>query len=110
MISVWAPDVESIELETLAGRVAMDAGDNGWWTASDLEPDTRYRFVIDGRELADPRSPRQPDGPQGWSQTVDHDVFEWTDQDWTAFPLASAVIYELHVGTFTPAATFDGVI
>ncbi len=110
MISVWAPDVESIELETPGGRMAMEAGDDGWWIGTDLEPGSRYRFVIGGRALPDPRSPRQPEGPQGWSQTVDHAAFEWTDHDWTSFPLASAVIYELHVGTFTPAATFDGVI
>ena len=57
-----------------------------------------------------PRSPWQPFGVHGPSRTVDHDSFHWTDTQWQAPPLASAVVYELHVGTFTPEGTFDAVI
>ncbi len=116
VVRVWAPNVEAIELDTPDGRHPMVAADDapgkaGWWeSTNDLGPDALYRFAVGEHTFADPRSPRQPGGPEGWSQTVDHSVFEWTDEDWSGFPLASAVVYELHVGTFSPEGTFDGVI
>jgi len=61
-------------------------------------------------EWPDPASRSQPHGVHGPSQTVDLASFAWTDQAWQGFDLASAVIYELHVGTYTPEGTFDGVI
>ena len=61
-------------------------------------------------EWPDPASRSQPHGVHGPSQTVDLASFAWTDQAWQSFDLASAVIYELHVGTYTPEGTFDGVI
>jgi maltooligosyltrehalose trehalohydrolase len=92
----------------------MTSADLGWWAAegSDLAHGTDYAFVVDDAEpaLPDPRSPWQPAGVHGPSRVVDHGRFEWTDQGWQAPPLASAVIYELHIGTFTPAGTFDGAI
>jgi maltooligosyltrehalose trehalohydrolase len=81
----------------------------GWWRTP--EPHSgAYRFVVDGDELPDPRSPWQPEGIRGPSHTVDHDSFPWTDHAWTGRPLAASVLYELHVGTFTDEGTFDGVI
>ena len=113
-IRVWAPKVDAIGLETSAGVSSMEPDDGdraGWWQSCvDLEPGALYRFVIDGDSHADPRSRRQPDGPHGWSQLVDHSGFEWTDQNWAGFPIASAVLYELHIGTFSREGTFDGVI
>ncbi|MDQ2688843.1 MAG: malto-oligosyltrehalose trehalohydrolase [Chloroflexota bacterium] len=90
----------------------MTAGDGGWWAAPiELAPGTDYAFAIDGGEpLPDPRSPWQPGGIHGPSRTVDHGAFAWTDAGWRAPPLASGAIYELHVGTFTPAGTFDSAI
>jgi maltooligosyltrehalose trehalohydrolase len=114
-VRVWAPNAEAVDLVTPDGRVAMvpirlGVG-RGWWESPDhLEPDALYRFAIGDCELPDPRSARQPDGPGGWSQVVDHRRFEWHDRDWTGFPLAAAVVYELHVGTFSASGTFDGVI
>ncbi len=65
---------------------------------------TDYAFVLDGGEpLPDPRSPWQPYGIHGPCRLVDHTAFPWRDASWRAGPLASAVIYELYVGTFTPA-------
>jgi maltooligosyltrehalose trehalohydrolase len=52
----------------------------------------------------------QPDGVHGPSRVVDPGAFEWTDGEWRGIPMADYIIYELHVGTFTPAGTFDGVI
>ncbi|MEO6125946.1 MAG: malto-oligosyltrehalose trehalohydrolase [Ilumatobacteraceae bacterium] len=107
---VWAPTPTTVEFETELGTSAMRPIDDGWWEGDGLAADTAYRFVLDGEPSPDPRSPRQPDGPQGWSRTVDHSAFAWTDSGWTSFPLAAAVIYEMHVGTFSPEATFDGAI
>ncbi len=85
---------------------------DGWWSLDrDLEPGTDYAFSLDGGEpLPDPRSPWQPRGIAGPSRTVDHGAFAWTDASWRAPPLGSGFIYELHVGTFTPAGTFDAII
>jgi maltooligosyltrehalose trehalohydrolase len=106
--AVWAPFATTMALETGDGAsVPMTAGEGGWWEATALPPGTKYRFVLDGEPVPDPRSPRQPDGPEGWSVTVDHSRFDWSDDGWACFPLAAAVMYELHVGTFTPEGTFD---
>src|SRR6476619_3031445 len=74
-------------------------------------PGSRYAFRVDGRSpVPDPRSPSQPDGVHGLSEVVDHRLFPWTDHDWKSAPLRNGIIYELHVGTFSPEGTFDGVI
>jgi len=81
----------------------------GWWTAPfDLEPGTDYAFRVDGSpNRPDPRSALQPDGVHGPSRTVDPDTWRWTDQNWAGKDLRGSVIYELHVGTFTPEGTLD---
>ena len=111
-VSVWAPNPQRVELVVGEDRHPMRRDDGGWWRASvELEPGTDYAFSLDGGEpRPDPRSPWQPHGIHAPSRTVDHDAFAWTDAGWSAPPLADAVIYELHVGTFTPAGTFEGVI
>src|SRR5690606_23228897 len=58
----------------------------------------------------DPRSPWQPEGVNGPSRVLNHNRFEWTDNGWQARPLAAAVVYELHIGTFTPEGTFDAAL
>ena len=60
--------------------------------------------------MPDPRSPWQPLGTAGPSRSYDHGAFRWTDRGWRGGPLRGAVIYELHVGTFTPEGTFDAAI
>ncbi|HEY3036211.1 MAG TPA: malto-oligosyltrehalose trehalohydrolase, partial [Streptosporangiaceae bacterium] len=82
----------------------------GWWQAElpAAGHDVDYAFRLDGGEpLPDPRSPRQPFGSQGVSRTYDHSAFRWTDRGWRGGPLHGSVIYELHIGTFTPEGTFD---
>ena len=110
---VWAPHAEEVVLD-LAGRgVAMEEGDRGWWHAdvADAGPGSEYGFRIDGSDpLPDPRSASQPDGPHGLSRLVDHGAFPWTDHGWRGLHLPSAVLYELHVGTFSSEGTFDGAI
>jgi maltooligosyltrehalose trehalohydrolase len=109
---VWAPEATSVELIVGSERVAMTAVDGGWWRADRAVPaGTDYSFSIDGGPpRPDPRSPWQPGGPDGPSRAVDHGSFEWNDGDWTGADLASAVLYELHIGTFTSDGTFDAAI
>lgn len=80
----------------------------GWWTAeAEARDGTRYGFAVDdGRALPDPRSRRQPDGPDGLSAVVDHGRYAWR-APWQGRPLPGAVLYELHVGTYTPQGTLD---
>jgi maltooligosyltrehalose trehalohydrolase len=80
-------------------------------------PDARgadYKYVLFGegerRQLPDPVSRWQPEGVHGPSRVVDPQAFTWTDGEWRGIPMADYVIYELHVGTFTPEGTFDAVI
>lgn len=90
----------------------MTGGSDGWWRiAREVPPGTRYRFRIDGRSpFPDPRSPWQPEGVHGPSATVDHGAFDWTDGDWNPPALRDAVIYELHIGTFTSEGTHRAAI
>jgi maltooligosyltrehalose trehalohydrolase len=86
----------------------------GWWTAAvECAPGhpADYAFRVDGGEpLPDPRSLRQPSGPLGFSRTFDPASFEWSDASWRGAPLPGAVVYELHVGTFTAEGTLDAAI
>jgi maltooligosyltrehalose trehalohydrolase len=99
----------------LAGELHPLARDeHGWWRleVEAVNHGNDYAFVLNdsGTPLPDPRSAFQPFGVHGPSRIVDHDAFSWTDQGWQAPPLSSAVIYELHIGTFTPQGTFESAI
>jgi maltooligosyltrehalose trehalohydrolase len=110
---VWAPTAGIVEVDIEGRRTAMHAGDGGWWSAQlpEAGAGTDYAFAVDhGELLPDPRSPWQPDGIHGRSRLVDHHEFRWTDRKWQAPPLSSAIIYELHVGTFTHEGTFEAAI
>jgi malto-oligosyltrehalose trehalohydrolase len=111
VFGVWAPAAERVELEVAGGRRPMTpAAGQGWWQAElpAAGHDVDYAFRLDGGEpMPDPRSPRQPFGSQGVSRTYDHSAFRWTDRGWRGGPLHGSVIYELHIGTFTPEGTFD---
>lgn len=80
----------------------------GWWRGEAEAGDgTRYGFALDdGPVLPDPRSRRQPDGPDGLSAVVEHGRYAWRTR-WAGRPLPGAVLYELHVGTYTPEGTLD---
>ncbi len=110
---VWAPCPSQVELACGERVVPMSRGDGGWWSvdAPFVEHGVDYAFLVDGEgPLPDPRSAWQPEGVHGPSRWLDHERFEWSDDGWRAAPLASAVIYELHVGTFTREATFEAAI
>lgn len=111
--SVWAPGHDRVDLVLDHDRLPMAPDPSGgWWRLEvDAPSGTRYRFAVDGgAPRPDPRSPSQPEGIDGPSETVDHGSFEWGDTDWRGQRWGSAVIYELHVGTFTPAGTFDAAV
>jgi maltooligosyltrehalose trehalohydrolase len=110
---VWAPVAQQVEVEVDGERLPLSAGEGGWWAADvpAAGPGSEYAFRLDGDEpLPDPRSSWQPHGVHGPSRVVDHQAFPWQDQGWQAGPLAAAVLYELHVGTFTPDGTFEAAI
>src|ERR687886_1097123 len=109
---VWAPYPERVDVRVdgaehelrpegfgvRSARVRAAAGDD-------------YVFVLDGRELPDPASRHQPEGLRGPSRVVDPQTFAWTDQGWDGgVELEHAVLYELHVGTFTEAGTFEAAV
>ena len=110
---VWAPTAERVEIVAGGGRRDLDAADGGWWATDrpDLGPGTDYAFSLDGGPpLPDPRSVHQPYGVHGASRVVDHASFTWHDGGWRPPEFADAIVYELHVGTFSPDGTFDGAI
>lgn len=108
---VWAPAVQQVEVELSDGRHPMTRHDEGWWVADcETQVGDAYLFVVDGHPLPDPRSRAQPAGVRGPSRMVDDDTFHWTDSDWGGFDLAAAIVYELHIGTFTPEGTFSAAI
>ena len=111
--TVWAPRAERAELVLEDGeRLAMEPAGDGCFQLESvrLVPGRRYRVSLDGGPpLPDPRSSFQPDGVEGTSELVDEE-FAWTDAGWSAPPLRDAIVYELHVGTFSPEGTFEGVV
>ncbi len=114
--TVWAPEKKSIALHLVHPRereVRLEQDAWGYFSAevNDVEPGTRYYFNPDGAgDFPDPASFYQPEGVHGPSEVVDHTSFTWTDKDWKNLPLQEMVIYELHVGTFTPEGTFEAII
>ena len=111
--AVWAPKPDVVRLDVDGAAHAMTRGPDGWWRATaDAAPDARYGFLLDDDPtlLPDPRSPRQPDGVHDRSQRWVPATDAWTDGDWSGRSVHGAVIYELHIGTFTPAGTFDAAI
>ena len=108
---VWAPRPERIALRAGArDHELADAGFGVYEAELPVGSGEDYSYVIDGVELPDPASRRQPGGLRGPSRVLDTGAFEWTDEGFTAPDLDDSVIYELHVGTFTPEGTFDAVI
>ncbi len=109
--TVWAPDAGRVDLVVDSERHPMERGSDGWWrlAVATAGHGTDYAFSVDGGDpTPDPRSLWQPYGVHGPSRVYDHAHFQWSDTRWRGAPLAGAVIYEMHVGTFTPEGTFNG--
>jgi maltooligosyltrehalose trehalohydrolase len=119
--ALWAPAARDValRLERPDRTLPMARDADGWATieTEDAPPGTRYRFVVDcaagqglGRLLVpDPASRFQPEDVHGASEVIDPAAFEWPDDGWPGVPAERLVVYELHVGTFTPEGTFDAV-
>src|SRR4051812_7709944 len=108
MVAVWAPDAENVEILLGDSAWPLKRSDRGWWQYDRaLRHGEEYRFHVDDQSFPDPRSPFQPAGVHGHSCHVDHARFRWSDHQWQQRPLSSALMYELHIGTFTDHGTFD---
>jgi maltooligosyltrehalose trehalohydrolase len=110
---VWAPGHDRIEVVTDRGAADLQREAGGYFrgTVSGTGAGARYAYRLDGKdEFPDPASRFQPDGPHGRSEVVDPSVFRWTDGGWRGVPLERAVIYEMHIGTFTPEGTWKAAI
>ena len=112
--TVWAPRAKSVELHIIAPgerRVEMTREERGYFSAEvdGCDSGTRYLYDLGEFERPDPASRHQPDGVHEASALID-DAFAWSDATWRGLPLREYRIYELHVGTFTAAGTFDAVI
>jgi len=118
-LSVWAPAAHRVRVRITDAEGAGSETEltpdpvGGWWRADcdAAHPGADYGFLLDDSDdlLPDPRSRRQPAGVHGPSR-VYADDFAWSDQHWTGRALPGAVIYELHVGTFTEAGNFDAAV
>jgi len=113
--SVWAPRVQKMKLQLGDRTIAMNGPDARGWYSLDVagaKVGDDYAFLIedDPTPYPDPRSRRQPKGVHGPSRLYDHSRFRWHDQEWRAPPRTGAILYELHVGTFSKEGTFDGAI
>jgi maltooligosyltrehalose trehalohydrolase len=111
---VWAPRVQSMEV-VIEGRrpVPLAQREGGVFELSvpGIAGGMRYQYRLDGQHYRpDPVSRFQPEGVHGPSVVVESARFPWTDQGFRGRPLADLVFYELHVGTFTAAGTFEAVI
>jgi maltooligosyltrehalose trehalohydrolase len=113
---VWAPRATTVGVR-LVGRdrpmVPLTPSDGGYFegVVADAPPGSRYRYVLnDHVEHPDPASRFQPEGVHGPSEVIDPIGFRWSDESWHGLPLDRMIIYELHVGTFTPAGTYEAII
>ncbi len=116
-VRVWAPRAGAVTLVRpvigdTADQVAMIAEPGGWWRSPEpLAHGTDYAFSLDGGPpRPDPRSPWQPAGVHGPSRTFDTAVHAWGDHAWEGRSVLGAVVYELHVGAFTPTGTLDSAV
>ena len=113
---VWAPLLRQIGLRIVSPQeraLSLEKDELGYWqtTVEDVPPGSRYWYMLEGSpKRPDPASQFQPEGVHGPSEVIDHTAFAWADASWEGAPLEDMVIYELHVGTFTPEGTFGAVI
>ncbi|MBI3453361.1 MAG: malto-oligosyltrehalose trehalohydrolase [Rhodospirillales bacterium] len=114
---LWAPAAKTVDVAlTVDGRrrtLPMAAAGDGWFDlhSDACRPGDKYVYLIDGKDaVPDPASRFQPEDVHGPSEIVDPDAFDWPDDDWRGRPWEEAVIYELHVGSFTPEGSYAGAM
>ena len=112
---IWAPLAKKMSVHVNGVALLMEGPDEqGFWRTDvrDAGPGTDYGYLVDAdvHPYPDPRSQCQPQGVHGLSRIYDQNAFSWNDAQFQARPLASAIIYELHIGTFTEQGTLDAAI
>ncbi|HEU4950077.1 MAG TPA: malto-oligosyltrehalose trehalohydrolase [Candidatus Deferrimicrobiaceae bacterium] len=113
---VFAPSAGTVEVRLLSPGervVLLERDDLGYHhgIVDGVKAGARYLYRLDGgKDLPDPASRFQPEGVHGPSMVIDPDAFSWTDLEWRGIPLSSYILYELHVGTYTPEGTLDAII
>ncbi|WP_088891566.1 malto-oligosyltrehalose trehalohydrolase [Leptolyngbya ohadii] len=112
---VWSPLSQQVELHLVSPEdklIPLEKDDQGYWqTTIAAEPGTLYFYRLNGEvDRPDPASQSQPQGVHGPSEVVDQGKYTWNDGQWQGIPLDDWIIYEMHVGTFTPEGTFDAMI
>ncbi|MCP4650667.1 MAG: malto-oligosyltrehalose trehalohydrolase [PVC group bacterium] len=113
---VWAPFANEVTLKIVLPQelfIPMNKDALGYWSVivEEINPGTQYLYSLDqSQEKPDPASFYQPDGVHGPSQIIDQNSFLWKDTGWKDIPLKEMILYELHIGTFTPEGTFNSAI
>ncbi|MGF1521640.1 MAG: malto-oligosyltrehalose trehalohydrolase [Leptolyngbyaceae cyanobacterium] len=114
--TLWGPELTSVELQIAAPQqqsYSLRKDERGFWSVivDDISEGTQYRYCVNQSGIwPDPASHYQPEGVHGPSVVVDQSRFGWLDQGWQNLLLQDYVIYELHIGTFTPEGTFAAAI
>lgn len=110
--SVWAPIAKEVQLVTAGQRTLMRRDQRGWWHPdADLQAGADYTFLVDGEgPFPDPRSQWQPNGVSQPSRVYEQQRYQWQDLHWRAPALKDGLIYELHIGTFSPQGTYQGAL
>ncbi|RRB04944.1 malto-oligosyltrehalose trehalohydrolase [Larkinella rosea] len=116
VFTVWAPEKDRMTVHLVHPTdrvVSMEKDNEGYFsvTIEGIRAGDRYFFrPDDGTDYPDPASHFQPEGVHGPSEVVDHSAYAWQDQSWHGLPFRDLILYELHVGTFTPEGTFEAII
>lgn len=112
---VWAPEHRTVKVVFEDGHspVRLERGEDGFFygTGENVEPGALYKFQLDeGEPYPDPASRFQSKGPHSFSEVIDPKSFRWTDADWHGIKMPGQVIYEMHLGTFTPGGTWNSAV
>lgn len=113
---VWAPNAQQVKVRLSSARgeqdLAMERTEEGYFELfTQAQAGDRYFLIVDENQpVPDPVSRLLPEGVHGRTEIVGASGFAWTDAQWRGLPLEKYIIYELHVGTFTPQGTFDAAI
>lgn len=116
LFRVWAPEKNAVQLHVVAPfdkYIPMQKDEWGFFTVTVENPGSPLRYFYqleEEKEHPDPASLYQPEGVHGPSETVDHDTFIWHDNGWKGMAMEETILYEMHVGTFTPEGTFEAII
>jgi len=114
--TVWAPFRLKVDLEVISPQkviIPMVKKDPGYWnvTVNEISVEASYKYLLDGHlTRPDPASQFQPEGVHGHSRFLNRWAFRWDDEGWAGIPIEKMIIYELHVGTFTPEGNFQAMI